>query len=60
MRSYIVCKFCKGEEVSPIVLLIVAEYSKVLFYFLVDPFGFTVGLGVEGSTEGGFDIKFLP
>ena len=54
------CKFCEREEVGLVVLLVVAEYLEVLFYFLVDPFGFAVGLGVEGRTKGGLDVEFLP
>ena len=42
---------------SPIVLLVVAEYAKDLFHFLVYAFCFTIGLGVEGRRQGLVYVK---
>ena len=44
---------------SPIVLLVVAEYAKELFYFLIYTFCFTICLGVEGRRQGLIYIKLV-
>src|SRR5882672_10688133 len=48
MRSIVVCKFGKGQEVNPVVLLVVDVYLKILFQDLVDTFGLPIGLWVIG------------
>ncbi len=48
-------ELCKWEQVSPIILLVVAEDVEELFYFLVDVFSFFIHLGVKGCGEGLFD-----
>ena len=59
MRSIVVCKLSEGEEVDPVVLLIVDVHPKVLFQDLVDPFGLAVSLRVVGCREVGLDAKQL-
>src|SRR5467141_334230 len=48
MRSIVVCKFGKGQEVDPVVLLVVDVYPKILFQDLVDSFSLPVDLWVIG------------
>ena len=48
MCSDVVGEFGEWEEVGPIILLEVAEYSEELFNFLVDAFCFSICLRVEG------------
>jgi hypothetical protein len=55
MGSVVVSKFGEGEQVDPVVLLIIDVYSEILFQYLVDPFGLTIGLGVIGCGEVAFD-----
>lgn len=40
----VVRKFCKGQEVGPIVLLVVDVDANVLFKDLIDAFGLPIGL----------------
>ena len=49
LMSVVVCEFCERQEAYPIVLLVVAIDTKVLFDGLVHSFGLTVGLGMKGS-----------
>ena len=53
MDVVVVLEFCKGEEVVPIVLLLVDEMSEELFQFLVNSFHLSVSLGVVccGSSQ---------
>jgi len=44
-------EFRQGKEFGPVILLIDAEGSEVLFYGLVLPLGLAVGLRVEGGRE---------
>src|SRR5882724_9703864 len=44
--SVVVCEFCKGEEVDPVVLLAVDVHLKILLQDLVDVFGLPIGLRV--------------
>ena len=53
-------KFNKRKEICPVVLLVIAEYSEVLFNFLVDSFCFSICLGMESCGEGLIDPEFLP
>src|SRR5882672_9029936 len=48
VRGIVVCKLCKGQEVDPVVLLVVDVYPKILFQDLVDSFSLPVGLWVIG------------
>src|SRR5882672_3160679 len=48
MRGIVVCKLCKGQEVDPVVLLVVDVDPKILFQDLVDSFSLPVGLWVIG------------
>ena len=38
VRSVVVGKLCKGNEVDPVVLLVVDVHPKVLLQDLIDPF----------------------
>ena len=44
VRSIVVCKFSHRKEFGPVVLLVVAEYTDVLFECLIDSFGLSVAL----------------
>jgi hypothetical protein len=60
VSPYIVGKFCKREEMCPIILLIIAEDSEELFNFLVDSFSFTIGLRVKDGGKGLINFEFVP
>ena len=49
--SIIICEFCKWEEHVPIVLLVVAEYSQILFQGLISPFCLSVAFGMISGGE---------
>ena len=57
VRGVVVGELGEGEEVDPVVLLVVDVDSEVLLEHLVDAFGLAVGLGVVGGREVGFDAK---
>src|SRR5882672_9194386 len=59
MRSIVVCEFGEGQEVDPVVLLVVDVYPKILFQDLVDSFSLPVGLWVVGCREIGLDTQHL-
>ena len=59
MRSIIVCELGKGQEVHPVILLVVDVYPKILFQDLVDSFSLPVGLWVVGCQEIGLDTEQL-
>ena len=44
----ILLKFCKGQEVIPIILTFIDKQSDILFKFLVDALGLSVSLGMIG------------
>ena len=50
----------QGEEICPVIGLVVAENTEELFDFLVDALCFSVGLGVKGSGQGLVNIEFVP
>src|SRR5882762_3041285 len=56
----VVSKFSSGEVVSPVVLTNRAVGMKVLFQFLVNMFGLTIGLGVISCTHGLLDTEEFP
>ncbi len=47
--SIVVHEFCERQPVGPVVLSIVNEDSEVLFDFLVNSFGLSIRLRVEGG-----------
>ena len=49
--SIIICEFRKWEERVPIVLLVVAEYSQVLFQGLISLFHLSVTFGMVSRGE---------
>src|SRR5882672_11914581 len=59
MRSIVVYEFGKGQEVDPVILLVVDVYPKILFQDLVNSFGLPIGLWVVGSGEIGLDTEQL-
>ena len=59
-RSVVVGKLCKGKEFSPIVLLIVAIDSEILFQRLVSPFGLSVSFGVVTGREVELHVQGFP
>ena len=48
----VVSEFHEGDQVSPVVHLVVTKYSKILLEFLVDPFSFSICLRVESCGHG--------
>ena len=58
-NSVVVSKLSKGKEVSPIILLIIAVGSKVLFQNGIDSFSLAICLWVKGSAEVLGDMKGL-
>ena len=48
MDVVVILEFRQGEEVRPVVLLLIDEYPKVLLQFLVDPLRLSVPLWVIG------------
>ena len=48
MLGIVVRELCQGKDVKPVVLLIVAKGSQILFEDLVDTFRLSVRLGVKG------------
>src|SRR5882724_253627 len=55
VRRVVVWKLSQGQEVDPIILLVVDVYPKILFQDLVDPFGLAVSLRVIGHQKVGLD-----
>ena len=55
--SIVVCELCDRKKVRPIVLLIVAIDSEVLFQSLVHAFGLSVTLGVISRGEVELHVK---
>ena len=49
--SVVVSKFCQGKECIPIVLLIIAEDTKVLLERLISVFGLTITFRVISRSE---------
>ena len=60
IRCIVVGKFGKGYQLGPIVLLVVAVDSKVLFQGLVDTFGLSIAFGVISKVKCNFMSKALP
>ena len=52
MRAVIVGEFCVGDRFGPRCGIIAAKDAKVSFDFLIDSFGFAVGLRVISSGKG--------
>ena len=57
MLDVVVGKFCKREQVLPVVLLVVDEDPKVLFEDLVHPFHLPIGFRMIRCGEVSFDAK---
>ena len=57
MLDVVVGKFCKREQVLPVVLLVVDEDPKVLFKDLVHPFHLPISLGMIHCGEVSLDAK---
>ena len=49
VQGIVVHKLGQGEEVDPVILLVVDAHTKVLFQDLVDTFCLPISLGVVGS-----------
>ena len=56
MMTDVMSEFSGGEVVSPIVLTNRTVSTKILFKFLVNTFGLTIGLGVISCAHGLLDI----
>ena len=56
-RSIIVSELHQREEFGPVVLLIIAIDSNVLFQGLIHSFGLSVGFGMITGGEMGFHIE---
>ena len=50
-RGVVVCEFGERKEFRPIVLLVVAEYVKVLFQHLIKTFSLSVAFWVIAQSE---------
>jgi hypothetical protein len=50
-RSIVVSEFRKRKESEPIVLLVIAEYSEVLFQSLIDTFCLSITFGMIAGGE---------
>ena len=57
MDGVVVSELGEGEELLPVVLLVVAEGTQVLFEDLVDALGLAVGLWVERRGHVGLDVE---
>jgi len=55
----VVGEFCAWQPFSPVGLPVIDEQSKVLFDFLIHPFGLTIGLGMVGGWEGYFWFRWV-
>ena len=53
----IISKFCDGKSIRPIVLLVVALYSKVLFQGLIHSFSLSITLGVITGGKMEFHVQ---
>ncbi len=47
----------EGEPFRPIGLKVIDEHTEVLFNFLVDSFGLSIGLGMKGGRGVTLDLK---
>ena len=59
MRAMIVDKFCHRGVFCPCFRVGAAEDSKIGFYFLIDPFCFSIGLWMVRSGQGDLISKDL-
>ena len=48
----VVGEFCEREQVHPVVLVVIAKDPQELFDLLIDPFCFSICLGMISHTEG--------
>ena len=55
--TVVVRKFCKGQEVDTVILLVVDVDAEILFQDLVGALGLSIGLRVVRSTEVGSDTE---
>jgi hypothetical protein len=53
----VVAKFSQGEQRTPIILLIIAEDTKILFQDLIKHFSGSISLRVKGGGEVDFDME---
>jgi hypothetical protein len=53
----VVGELCFRKQLTPVVLLVVDEHSKILFENLIDAFSLTITLGMIGSTQVQLDTK---
>ena len=57
IRGIIISKLSNGEQIRPIVLLVVAVYSEVLFQGLIHLFSLSVAFGVITGGKGEFHVQ---
>jgi len=55
VQCVVVHELGQGEDIDPIILLVVDVHLKILFQDLVDSFGLTVHLRVIGSSDVSLD-----
>ena len=60
MLLNIVREFHEWDQLCPIVLLEIAEHSKVLLELLIDSLGLAIRLWMERGGHGRLDVKFAP
>ena len=58
-RSIVISEFCKWEEVSPVVLLVVAIDAEVLFQSLVSTLGLTITFRMVTRGKVQLDVESL-
>ena len=57
IRSIIISKFCDGEQIRPIVLLVVAVYLEVLLQGLIHSFGLSITFRMITGGEVEFHVQ---
>ena len=60
IRGIIISKFSEGEQIQPIVLLVVAVYLEVLLQSLFHSFCLSIAFGMITRGEVGFHVQGGP
>ena len=60
IRGIIISKFGDGEQIRPIVLLVVAVHLEVLFQSLIHSFGLSIAFGVITRGKVEFHVQGFP
>ena len=60
MFPHVMGEFCEGNQVYPVILVVVAEYPQELFDLLINPFCFSVRLGMISRAKGRSNSQSFP